>query len=130
MFSGQAQKELYVNEAHAILDALLHPAIESETAVPPASPNEGQCWLVAPGWAGRDGEIASWQSGQWLFLNPTPGMLVHDVSTGGSLAFNGIWQRLVTPDSPVGGVTIDIEARTAIDNLIATLRGAGVFPGS
>ena len=64
LFSGQSQKELYVNEAHAILDSLLHPAIEGELAAPPTSPAEGQCWLVAPGgsdaWTGHDGEVASW----------------------------------------------------------------------
>jgi hypothetical protein len=35
-----------VNEAHALVDLLLHPAIESETDTPPSAPQEGQCWLV------------------------------------------------------------------------------------
>lgn len=134
LFPGQAQKEFYVNEAHAILDTLIHPAIEEELAAPPSSPVEGGCWLVASGgtgeWAGHVGDIASWQSGHWLFASPSPGMRIHDVSSGGSLAFTGIWQRLVAPASPSGGTTVDSEARAAIDNLIATLRSAGVFPAT
>jgi hypothetical protein len=43
LFAGQAQ---YVKEAHALVDLLLHPAIESETDTPPSAPQEGQCWLV------------------------------------------------------------------------------------
>ena len=67
LFAGQSQKEFYVNEAHALTDALLHAACEGETADPPPAPIEGEAWLVASGaageWAGQDGKLASRQSG-------------------------------------------------------------------
>jgi len=49
LFSGQAQKEVSVNEAHALADMLLHPCIAGELAAPPASPSAGDCWLVGAG---------------------------------------------------------------------------------
>ena len=52
MLAGQEQKELFVNELAARLDALLHGAIEAELAVPPASPRDGQAWLIATGASG------------------------------------------------------------------------------
>ena len=74
LFAGQTQREGFVNEALARIDALLHGAIEAQLAAPPAAPAEGQCWLVASGstgtWAGHDGEIAAYESGNWLFFLP------------------------------------------------------------
>jgi len=134
LFSGQAQKEIFVNEAFARLDALVHPAVEAELTTPPASPLPGQCWLVGTGasgdWSGHDGALASWQGGSWLFIAPQLGCRLTDLSTGGSLCFNGNWLRLIAPAEPAGGITADDEARQAIVNLIETLRSAGIFPAA
>ena len=132
LFSGQAQKEFYVNEAHALTDALLHAACEGETATPPATPVDGECWLVASAatgeWAGEDGKLACRQSGTWLFASPSQGMRLFDSSTGQVLLYRGGWERPATPAEPSGGSTVDAEARTAISGLIAALVEAGVFP--
>jgi hypothetical protein len=66
LFAGQSQKELTVNEAHARIDALLHPAIEGIADDPPGSPDEGECWLVdavpTGDWADHEGELACYQA--------------------------------------------------------------------
>lgn len=132
--SGQSQKEFYVNEAHALIDALLHAACEGEAATPPVAPAEGEAWLVASGatgeWVGEDGKIASRQSGNWLFTAPTDGMRMLDRSTGQLLLFHGGWRKAVTPPTASGGTVVDAEARTAIADLIAALTDAGILASS
>ena len=134
LFAGQAQKELTVNEAHALADALLHCAIEGETASPPAAPSDGENWLVGAGasaeWAGQDGSIACRQAGTWLFVTPRDGMRILDRSTGQEIRYVAGWQAPSAPAAPAGGATIDAEARTAISALVSALQAAGVFPSS
>jgi hypothetical protein len=132
LFAGQSQKEVFVNEAHALVDALLHAAVEGEADDPPASPAEGESWLVGAtpsgAWADRAGRLASFQTGAWLFVEPREGMRVHDLSTGQSLLFRGGWQRPATPSAPAGGSTVDNEARAAIAELVDILVASGILP--
>jgi hypothetical protein len=134
LFSGQSQKEFYVNEAHSLTDALLHPACEGEAAAAPATPVEGEAWLVAGGatgeWSGADGKLALRQSGNWLFASPSEGMRLFDKSTAQVMLYHGGWQRPAAPAAPSGGAVIDAEARTAIAELVTALTAAGVFPSS
>jgi hypothetical protein len=131
MLAGQAQKELTVNEAHARADALLHPAIEGEASDPPATPEDGESWLVATGatgdWAGEDGKLACREAGNWLFVTLRDGMAVLDRSNGQQIRFLGGWQRAEAPAEPAGGLLADAQARAAIAELIEALRVAGVF---
>ena len=132
LFAGQAQKELFVNELAARLDALLHGAVEAELAVPPASPSDGQAWLVGSGasgvWSGKTGQIAARQAGNWLFFAPRDGLRMLNRSTGQDLRFKGSWLAAARPASPSGGTTIDSEARAAINALITSLTVAGLIP--
>jgi hypothetical protein len=131
LFSGQAQKEFYVNEAHSLADALLHAACEGEATDPPAAPAEGEAWLVGSAatgaWAGQDGKLASFQAGNWLFAIPNDGMRLFDRSSGQALLYRGTWQRPATPSEPTGGTTVDVEARAAIIALVSALTQAGIF---
>ena len=131
LFAGQSQKEAFVNEAHALTDALLHPAIEGEADDPPAVPAEGESWLVgaAPtgAWADHPGELASYQAGGWLFAAPRDGVRLLDRSTGQDVRYHAGWQRPATPATPAGGTTVDAEARAAIGELIGALIAGGLL---
>lgn len=148
---GQAQKELYHNEALTRLDMALHAAVEDgPLGVPPAAPEIGQSWIVAAGasgaWAAKDGQLAHWSDGGWRFLEPQPGMTAWNKAEGHWLHFGGTtWsagdfpvgslviagQQVVGPrrplvPSPSGGTVIDVEARAAINLLIETLMSHGL----
>jgi hypothetical protein len=132
LFSGQAQKELFVNEAHAIADALFHPAVEGEDNDPPGSPQDGECWLVgsAPtgAWLGKAGALACYQLNNWIFVTPRDGLRILDKQTGQDIRWSGgAWQRPVAPAAPTGGTTADNEARSAVAALINALISAGIL---
>jgi len=134
LFAGQAQKEAFVNEAHALTDALLHCAIEGEAAAPPTTPVEGTNWLVSASptgaWTGQAGKIACRQAGNWLFAAPRDGMTLLNRSNGQQRRFFASWLAPAVPAAPTGGSTVDTEARAAFNALVAALRTAGVFPAS
>lgn len=149
---GQAQKEVYHNEALAEIDLVLHAAVEgAPLAAPPEAPVAGQCWLVAEGaagaFAGMENRLALWTEAGWRFRAPVVGMSAWDKAagvllfwtgsawTGGELPASGIMvggQQVVGPrqpavPSPSGGTIIDAEARTAVAALIATLMSHGLI---
>jgi hypothetical protein len=149
---GQAQKEVFHNEALTAADALLHPVVESAAlATPPADPQPGQSWLVgAPGagaWAGKEGNLATWSVGGWRFAAPLEGMQVWDKAASrrrtwlGSAWSDGelqgsrlvvesvqvVGERQAAVPSPSGGTIIDVEARAAVAGLIVALRSHGLI---
>lgn len=132
MLAGQAQKEIFVNEGLARLDALLHCAIEALAATPPTTPQDGQCWLVANGatgaWSGHVGEIACFQQGQWLFQPPRDGLRLFNRASGQEVFFAGTWKTPAKPALPSGGTVIDSQARATITDLIDSLVTAGLLP--
>jgi hypothetical protein len=131
MPAAQAQKEFFVNEAHALADMLLHAAVAGEADDPPAAPADGECWLVGTSptgdWAGHAGELAGCQSGSWLFAQPVEGMRVVDTALGRQRIYLGGWQDATAVPVPAGGTTVDSEARTAIAGLIAALVANGIL---
>lgn len=129
LFVGQAQKEVFVNEALSLADALLHAAVAGQADDPPLAPEDGECWLIgdAPtgAWADHAGRLACFQAGNWLFATPRDGMRLLDRATGQDIRYLAGWQRPATPAQPVGGATVDVEARAAIAELVTALVAGG-----
>ncbi|WP_395329937.1 DUF2793 domain-containing protein [Novosphingobium sp. BL-8H] len=134
LYTGQAHKEAFVNEALIRTDVLLHCAVEGERATPPENSEDGRAWIVADSasgdWSGRDGTIACRAAGNWIFITPRDGMRVFDRSSGRDRLFFGSWRKASAIPEPVGGSTVDGEARAAITNLVASLQAVGILPSA
>jgi hypothetical protein len=149
---GQAQKELFHNEALLRVDAAMHAAVKSSTqTAPPEAPAEGECWVIAApatgSWSGKEGQIAMWSSGGWRFVLPRPGLVVWNEAEGVEIRWLGaawsagelrctaihvggekvLGERGPAVPSPSGGTVIDAEARAALDAVIATLMSHGLI---
>lgn len=147
---GQAQKEMFHNEALARLDiAVQGAAVAAGANMPPADPVTGGNWIlgVAPegAWAGHAGEVAGWTEGGWRFLAPFEGMRLWVVADQAFALFSeGEWvlgrsygrlivegRQVVGPRvsaiaEPAGGTTVDTEARAAIMAVLEALREHGL----
>lgn len=134
LFAGQAQKEVFVNEALARLDVLLHTVVEGEASNPPAQPADGEAWIVGATpqaeWSGREDSIASYQGAQWLFVAPSDGMLAFDRATGLRRRYRNGWSAAPAAPQMSGGSTLDAEARTAIAAIVAALSHYGMMSES
>ena len=131
LYAGQSQKEAFVNEAHALTDALLHCAIEGEANAPPSAPVDGTSWLVGSSptgaWAGMAGKLAFRQSGNWLFAPPRDGLRILNRASGQEIRFLTTWRVPAKPAAAAGGTVIDTQARAMIVNLMESLELAGIF---
>ncbi|WP_242098501.1 DUF2793 domain-containing protein [Sphingomonas sp. CROZ-RG-20F-R02-07] len=152
--SGQAQKEVTHNEALARLDLAVQASVlASGLSTPPVAPADGQAWIVGDSptgaWTGQGRAVAGWTVGGWRFVAPFEGMAVWSVADALVLRFiAGAWvagrvtaTRLVVGGvpvvgpqqapiaAPIGGATVDVEARTTISVILQTLRSHGLIAG-
>lgn len=131
---GQAQKEEFVNEALSRCDLMLHCAVSGERTDPPEHPEAGETWLVAQdatgAWTGRGGNLAGFHGGNWLFVEPREGLRIFDLSTRQERLFNIFWRKAALPVEPLGGMTVDVQARAAIGELVAVLQALGIVPSA
>ncbi len=131
LLSGQSQKELFVNQSLAVLDALVPMAVEAVQDQPPSDPIEGQCYLVSSAgtgdWSDHSDALAIRVGGGWHYVNPTVGMAMFDRATNERLVYSAQWDRIQAPTSPTGGSVVDTEARATIDSLISALVSAGLL---
>lgn len=130
---GQAQKELFHNEALLVADAAIQASV---TAVgidaPPTDAAPGACWVIGPAptgdWAGRAHGLAAWTTTGWRVIAAREGMAVWDLSTRSVARFvDGAWQRSAAIAGPVGGTTVDAEARATLALVLQTLRTHGLL---
>jgi hypothetical protein len=149
---GQAQKEIFHNEALQLLDCVVAGAIEEPARNdPPASAAVGQAYLVGAAptgdWTQYPGHVASYGSGGWRFVAPVFGLALVEKSSGLAAVFGSAgWETGVIRASrvvidgqqvvgsqaagiadPAGGVTIDAEARSAITEMLSALRQHGLI---
>lgn len=152
LFAGQAQKEMFHNEALTRIDMLLHGQVQSaDLGEPPATPSAGECWIVgadASGeWVGREGMVACWTEGGWRFASAMAGLALWVVDRGHAMHHDGaVWrsnacrpdglyvndarvvgERMGAIGNPSGGLVIDGQARGAIDAILNILRTHGLI---
>ncbi|MGN6058016.1 MAG: DUF2793 domain-containing protein [Sphingomicrobium sp.] len=150
--AGQAQKEIFHNEALQTLDLLIAGAVEEAArADPPASPAPGDCYIVGANptgeWAGKQDCLAGFTTSGWRLIPPRDGMTVFVRSIavwavyraggwelgpvrGSGLLIGGqqvVGGRASAIPSAAGGSTIDTEARAAIDQILTAMRQHGLI---
>lgn len=141
--AGQAQKHVTVNEALRMLDGIVQlSVIEADRADPPASPSDGDRYIVpaaATGaWTGWQNSVALWTDGAWMRLPPRPGWMAWNLEASQLLMFSGTaWGAFtdlsgfvpkgstIVAQGALGGVT---RLRT-IEHLQSGLSGASVSTG-
>lgn len=149
---GQAQKELFHNEALQALDLIVAAAVEEPPrAAPPATPPIGSCYIVAASpsgaWAGHAGCLAGMTAAGWRFVSPIEGFAAFVRSNGLTAVYRAdAWetgtvradrveiggQQVVGPRgaaifAPTAGSVIDTEARTALAAILSALRLHGLI---
>lgn len=150
--ASQSQKEVTHSQALNILDAMVQPVVEDrDLTAPPGSPAEGDIYIVAASatgdWAGHDGKLAHYVGGAWAFYAPATGWRVWLKDEAQEARYDGsAWAvgevraaKLLVSGTQVvgaqqsaisdasGGTTVDAEARTALNALLAACRTHGLI---
>jgi hypothetical protein len=94
ILAAQAQKHITHNEALRALDAVVQLAvIDRDLASPPASPANGDRYIVAASatgaWAGHDLDIAAYQDGAWAFYEPREGWIAWIADENAAVVYDG-----------------------------------------
>jgi hypothetical protein len=124
---------------------------EPPRASPPASPPLGVCYIIAGSptgaWAGKAQCIAAFTSGGWRFISPFEGVMAYVRSTstyatyraaaweigvlrGTNVVLGGqqvVGSRVAAILSASGGTTVDSQARSVIDQILAAMRQHGLI---
>lgn len=152
MATGCAGRNIILRGALRLIDIVAAAAVESVGGnAPPASPADGQCYVVgtAPtgAWVGHAKAIAGYAPGGWRFVAAVAGMVALDKASGQTASYDGsawsigaiqgatlklggsqvVGPRLAAVAAPSGGSVIDVEARAAIALILDRLRTHGLI---
>lgn len=142
--AAQAQKHVTHNEALGLLDALVQLAcLDKDLSAPPASPAEGDRYLVAAAnptgaWSGLSGQVVRLQDGVWTGAVPQPGWFAYVIDEADLYIFDGsAWtsfRRAITAIQLTGrlgiNTTADATNRLAVKSDAALLSWDDATPGS
>ncbi|EFG37471.1 ribonuclease III [Brucella sp. NVSL 07-0026] len=130
---SQAQKHVTHNEALRMLDAIVHLGVKSwSLGDAPSSPAEGDRYIVAAqasgAWAGKDGMVASFIDGGWLFVIPTTGWLAYVADEALLLVFDGsLWKNSSSVPDELSLSMLGVQATPDAVNRFALSSDASLF---
>ncbi|THV21412.1 DUF2793 domain-containing protein [Peteryoungia ipomoeae] len=101
---SQAQKHVTHNEALQRLDLVTQLTISANQATAPENPADGEVYAIGANatgiWEGKDGWLAAWQDGAWVYLAPKAGWRAYVRQEDACLYFDGeTWQALPLPET-------------------------------
>lgn len=131
---SQAQKHVTINEAFRLVDTALYPSILSASVTnPPASPAEGDCYIVAENasgpWQGHANDLVRYVDGAWLFIPPWQGFIVYVASSASLSVFDGnTWSDFASGSGGNSFTTLSVGgAQSDTTNRLATKAPASLF---
>ena len=109
---SQAQKEVTINQAFSMLDAMVTKSVvDKDLATPPSSPVVGVLYIVAASptgaWTGKATSLAYFDQ-VWRFITPPTGTRVWVQDEASDYLFNGTEWSIVTYSGGGGGGTGDM----------------------
>ena len=124
---AQAQKHVTHNAALALLDALVQGVVIAQRATPPATPQEGEAWLIdaqpSGDWAQQANALAQFLDGAWRHHAPHPGWRVWSMEARALLVFDGAaWTPLAEQIARLG-----VNAAPDAVNRLAVASEAALF---
>lgn len=130
---SQAQKHVTHNEALRLLDAVVHLCVRSrgETDAP-ANPDSGARYIVATPaagpWLGRDGMIAFFVDGGWLFVSPAAGWQAYVEDEAQLLVFDGaVWNGVSSIPESLTLSMLGVQATADAVNRLAISSDSSLF---
>lgn len=128
--SHQTAKHVTLNEGLRALDLLVHLSVVSASlALPPSEPEDGDRYIVAQnaldGWLGRDGQVAAFVDGAWMYFIPQDGWRAYISDTAAMATYAGGDWSLSAGDLRANTIGLSAEADTT--NRLALASPASLF---
>lgn len=134
--AGQSQKHVTVNEALRRLDGLIQIAVVSRAeATPPATPSQGQTWILPTGvepedWGGAaSGALVRWIDGVWEGVDPQAGLVAFVQDEAALVVHDGTaWRDLAETIARLSGLDrIGVGASASEDHPLVVGGASALF---